>query len=308
MAKHEHTILIIDDNVPDTNMLKQILGNEYNICEERLGSRGVSTAKKIRPSLVLLDIIVPDMDGFDVITALKKDEETQGIPVIFITGLVNIRDEEHGLLLGAADFISKPFNSDIVKLRVKNQIQISSQIQMIHTLSTCDMLTGLKLRDSLTNIIDAEWRKAIKMDYSISFAIINVDNFRKYNIEHGYQKGDEVLQYVSRVITKNVRREDDRVGRWGDDEFAVFLPATDLEGVEQVAKNIYEAIERELCDIPAFTVSVGVHSVVPEPRSWYTSTDFVTDTIAALAFAKRNGKNQIALFTNVEGNGDDDAM
>jgi len=131
MDKFEHTVLVIDDDMLNITALTHLLSDEFNVFTEKSGIRSLETVKKIRPDIILLDVIMPDMNGFDVITVLKKDPETKDIPVIFVTGLNNTRDEEQGLILGAADYVNKPFSSYIIKLRIRNQLQVFGQIQTI---------------------------------------------------------------------------------------------------------------------------------------------------------------------------------
>lgn len=134
IGKFDNTILLVDDDTLNISALTHLLNDEFNVIAERSGRRSVDLAKEAQPDVILLDIVMPDMNGFEVIKALKEDEATRDIPVIFITGLNNTKDEEQGLILGAADYINKPFSAYIVKLRIRNQLQISEQIRIIQEL------------------------------------------------------------------------------------------------------------------------------------------------------------------------------
>ncbi|MCL2706531.1 MAG: response regulator, partial [Spirochaetaceae bacterium] len=127
----KNTILIVDDEKSNLEVLINILSQEYTVFMTKSGSSAIEMASKYLPDLILLDIIMPEMNGFDVIKVLKASEQTQNIPVIFITGLVSVEDEEKGLAIGAVDYIHKPFSPKIVKSRVSNQIQIINQIRKL---------------------------------------------------------------------------------------------------------------------------------------------------------------------------------
>ena len=134
METKKHSILIVDDEKSNIFTLTHILNQEYTILVAKDGEDAIEVAEKYLPDLILLDIIMPDIDGYDVITELKKSDKTRNIPVVFVSGLHDVLDEEKGLFLGAADYISKPFSAAIVKLRVKNQISMLEYIRTIEEL------------------------------------------------------------------------------------------------------------------------------------------------------------------------------
>lgn len=304
MTNFEYSVLIIDDDWLNITALTHLLSDEFNVFTERYGSKGVEAAKDVKPDVILLDVVMPDMNGFEVITALKKDEETKDIPVIFVTGLNNTRDEEQGLVLGAVDYINKPFSSYIVKLRIRNQLQISSQIQTIHELRATDSVTGLAVKDSVSVTFDAEWRRALRTNSHISFVIFSIDNFKEY--EHDQHKSDDVLRYLARTISEGVLRADDNVVRWSTDEFAVLLAATNLEDALNVAEDIRKVVEADakkkdnvfLADI---SLSIGVHSLMLESNTAYTIEDLINDTSVALSHVKNTGGNKVSSFNDVKG-------
>ena len=306
MTNFEHTVLIVDDDWLNITALTHLLSDEFNVFTERSGSKSVKVAKDIQPDVILLDVVMPDMNGFEVITALKKDEATKDIPVIFVTGLNNTRDEEQGLILGAVDYINKPFSSYIVKLRIRNQLQISSQIRTIHELSTTDSVTGLGVRGPFHAALDIEWRRTSRIAAPLCFAIFSIDNFKEYIEKHDQLKGDHVLRYLARIISEGVQRAGDKIVRWGVDEFAVLLTATTLDGVLNVAENIRKVVEKDAkkkdnAFLIGISISAGVHSVIPVPKGSYTVDDFISDTSSALMCAKRIGGNKISSFNEIKG-------
>jgi diguanylate cyclase (GGDEF)-like protein len=237
-----------------------------------------------------------EMSGFEVISVLKKTEETLGIPVIFVTGLGDEEYEEKGLGLGAADYISKPFSSAIVKLRVLNQIKIVNQIRTINSISITDQLTGIPNRRGFDRQINREWGRTIREGLPISILLIDVDKFKIYNDTYGHQQGDVALQTVAATIKSSLMRPADTAARWGGEEFAALLPNTDLAGALEVAGNIRENIERTavplVCgEATRVTASIGVNSLVPTLDS--SLEDFIGQADKALYTAKETGRNRV---------------
>ena len=298
MKEFEYTVLIIDDDPLNITALTHLLSDEFNVIAERSGAKSVTVAREAKPDVILLDVVMPDMNGFEVIASLKKDENTRDIPVIFVTGLNNTRDEEQGLILGAVDYINKPFSSYIVKLRIKNQLLISTQLKTMHELSTTDQLTGLVVRKPFHSILDNEWRKVSLSGDPISLTIFCIDNFSQYNEQHGYDKGDEALRYVSQMIARSVPWAGDYLVRWGGDEFAILFPGTPIDEVKEISDNIRAAVASGNHE-GTITLSGGLHSHKPTTRDMYTVNEFILDTATALAHAKKTGRNKISIFSEI---------
>ena len=306
MNRFAHSVLIVDDDLLNITALTHLLSDEFNVYTERSGRNSIAKAKECKPDVILLDIVMPDMNGFEIIAELKKDEFTKDIPVIFVTGLNNTRDEEQGLILGAVDYINKPFSSYILKLRIKNQLHISSQAQTIRQLSTTDFLTGTGLRNSFHEILDTEWRRALKLSKPISLAILCIDNFALYNDRYGHQKGDEALKHLSNIIIKLVPRAAEHLVRWGSDEFAVVYSGIDSEAANLITSGICEATEKDTLALDSaflsgITLSAGLHSYKPTEGDSYTADNFVLDTVAALNYAKTTGGNKVSAFAELKG-------
>ena len=148
MSNNEkNRVLIVDDEKSNIEILGSILSPDYTVYMTKSGSSAIELANKHSPDLILLDILMPDMDGFEVLNALKASEKTRDIPVVFITGLDSVKDEEKGLALGAADFIHKPFSNSIVQSRVRNQIQLVNQIRKLVKLQE-DLEAAVKTAES----------------------------------------------------------------------------------------------------------------------------------------------------------------
>jgi diguanylate cyclase (GGDEF)-like protein len=295
----KNSLLIVDDDKSSLMMLSHILQTEYTV---RVASDGVSAiriAEKYVPDLVLLDIIMPGMNGYEIFAALKNSGKTAQIPVIFITGLSNNTDEKKGLELGAVDYISKPLDDKIIKLRVHHQIRMINQMHVIEHMSMMDQLTGIPNRRNFDNRLRAEWGRSSRENVPLCLLMIDVDHFKDYNDTYGHQQGDKGLCMVAKVLTKTLKRTSDFAARWGGEELAVLLPNTDSKGglaiSEQIRKNI-EAAELSLDNgvITKLTISIGVHA--HSPMQACSIDRFISSADAALYNAKGTGRNKVCLY------------
>jgi len=295
-SQKKNTVMIVDDDALNIAALTQILENDYTLYVERDGFKAIELAKELLPDLILLDIVMPGIDGFEVLSRLKSIHETSEIPVVFITGLSNIQAEEQGLALGATDYIYKPFSTPIVKLRIRNQLQIVNQLRLINHLSITDTLTGLFNRRHFNTRLNYEWKRAIREKTLLSIVMVDVDNFKKYNDAYGHLQGDVVLKSIANIIKQQLLRATDMLARWGGEELAALLPVTDLPGAIIVAEKLRAAVEGHFfpyIDAPGssqVTISLGVNCVAP----WKYSNMklFIDEADKALYQAKRLGKNR----------------
>ncbi|MCL1911958.1 MAG: diguanylate cyclase [Leptospirales bacterium] len=293
---NKNSILIVDDDESDIVILTSILSPEYAVFAVKNGRDAVEIGEEHIPDIILLDVIMPEMNGYDVIAALKNSHKTRNVPVIFITGLDSSEDEEKGLALGAADYISKPFSPSIVSLRVRNQIQMLNMVRTIEKLTVTDQLTGISNRRGFDNRIDLEWRRAMREDTPISILLLDIDKFKEYNDTYGHQQGDVLLQTLAKIIAKSLRRSIDFVARWGGEEFVVLLQNTGLSGALILAERIRTNVENTviLCEDGTktkVTVSIGVNTQVPERGS--LCDNFIAKADKALYEAKKTGRNKV---------------
>ncbi|MDR0444058.1 MAG: diguanylate cyclase [Treponema sp.] len=294
----KNNLLIVDDDSSNLMALSYIL-SEYVIYTAKNGTSAIEKAEKYLPDLVLLDIIMSDMNGYEVLAALKESDKTKHIPVIFITGLNNIEDEKKGLELGAIDYISKPFDEIIVKLRVQLHIRIINQLRTIEYLSTTDQLTELPNRRAFDNRLSMEWGRALRESVSISIMVADVDHFKIYNDTYGHQQGDMALQNVAKIISQTLKRPADFAARWGGEEFVVLLPNTDSRGALEIGENICKnvATAEIPCDdgsLTKLTISIGVNTQIPERETILDK--FILDADKALYTAKDTGRNRVCLY------------
>lgn len=296
MDDKKHTVLIVDDEVHNIDVLCGILGSEYELKVAKNGRMAIGMALKHNPSLILLDVIMPDMTGFEVLEEFNKNDLIRDIPVIFITGMDSSEDEEKGLLLGAVDYIKKPFINSIVRLRVQMHIKVIEQMHTIEQLGMIDALTNISNRRCFDHQSNIEWNRAIREKTPISILMIDIDKFKDFNDKYGHKHGDMVLKGVADIIIKTLKRSGDLASRWGGEEFSVLLPNTALIGALEIAEQIRANIENLKISCindknAKVTISIGVNSVRPDVGSLID--DFISKADKALYAAKEAGRNMV---------------
>jgi len=292
----KNIVLIVDDESSNIIALTKILCPEYEVYAAKNGADALMLAKEHLPDVILLDVHMPAMDGYEIISVFKGAVETRALPVIFITEMGSTDAEEKGMVLGASDYIVKPFHASIVKLRIQNQIQFSSQYNIVKALSLTDELTGLYNRRGFDYRLRMELNRAKRERTPISILMIDIDNFKEYNDAYGHRQGDEALQTITRVIKKTLKRSIDFSARWGGEEFIALLPDTDLPGALGVAERIRESIENTTVlslggEDANVTVSIGVHVFMPSKD--VSVQDFISRANNALFAAKESGRNRV---------------
>jgi diguanylate cyclase (GGDEF)-like protein len=303
MAGKKNSILIMEDSLLCQKQLIGILGDTYHVVAARTAHEALNTLTEMIPDLILLDIMMPDIDGRDIIKILKNSKEIQHVPVIFITSLSDADTERSGLALGAADFIAKPIDPAIVKLRVQNQMQMVNQLNIVRQMGTIDELTGLPNRRSFDERLALFWRKAKRDKKTISLLMVDIDHFKAYNDTYGHLQGDEALKALAVILNGALKRAGDYAVRWGGEEFAVVLPDTGHEGAMKVAEEVRAQAENaEIAGmdgtITKITVSVGVCTHVPMQKC---GTDILVDNAdKALYRAKVEGRNRVCAHHNEE--------
>ena len=300
----KNSLLIVDDENANLKVLTHILGSDYTIYTATNGKNAIKKALELLPDLILLDILMPEMDGYQTLSQIKNTDVIKKIPVVFITGLDSEEDEEKGLSLDAADYITKPFSAPIVKLRVRNQIQIVNQLRTIEHLSMIDQLTHLPNRRSFDNRLVVEWKQAIRENTPISLLMMDLDRFKSYNDTYGHQQGDVILKVISKVFADSLRRPADFAARWGGEEFTVLLPNTPLDGAIEVAEIIRSNVEKTLIenttgensDEIKITVSIGISSITPKQHD--SIDTFITNADEALYTSKKTGRNKVSVASS----------
>ncbi|MBT3923492.1 MAG: diguanylate cyclase [Nitrospina sp.] len=239
------TIMIVDDTKENINVLRRTLTTVgCRISVALNGKMALDLIPKLKPDLVLLDVMMPDMDGYEVCRRLKENPDLQNIPVIFITAKGDIEDVVEGFEAGAVDFIMKPFRQEEVLARVRTHLTLSAALKKLIQDSETDPLTGLFNRRTFMKRIENEAArfKRSKKPFSILFG--DIDFFKKINDTFGHSAGDAVLVSISKLMDTE-KREIDQIARWGGEEFLILLPETGLNGAVLLGNKIREKISAQ---------------------------------------------------------------
>ncbi len=239
------SILVVDDNPDNLRLLAGLLKeHNYNVRLASNGERALATIKKDAPDLVLLDITMPKMDGFEVCRQLKADEATCDIPVIFVTAMGEVSDETRGFELGAVDYITKPIRSSVAMARVSTHLKLQDAMRELKRLYSTALdsnpMTGLPGNNSVANRI----KEALQKKESVCVIYSDLDNFKAFNDKYGFALGDEALMFASKVLQDAIRAakaSDAFVGHIGGDDFVVIVP-TQL--AQQTADEIVQRFDK----------------------------------------------------------------
>lgn len=304
MSDEGATILIVDDEPQNLHLLGELLRDKYEVL---IATRGLEAIKRAHsdtpPDLILLDIMMPEMDGYQVCRELQADPVTSNIPIIFITAKDDVLDETEGLAVGAIDYITKPFSPAIVQARVRIHLKLKAQADMLARLSMQDGLTGLFNRRKFDHYLEDEWRRATRTGDFFSIVMIDVDHFKQYNDNYGHGAGDECLREVAAALSSVVHRSSDIVARYGGEEFAALLPGTDSDNSMYIGERFRQQIEalkieHQYSSVSEYiTVSVGVATCIPKEQIKSRSLLEAADSM--LYNAKNNGRNCV-VGNNIE--------
>jgi len=291
--------LVIDDDHMQLMVIGRILSSNYDVRMAKSGEHGLQLAAEYEIDLILLDLVMQDISGFEVLTRLKQSDTTKHIPVIIITGCASSDDEVKGLALGAADYIRKPFTDLVVSLRVRKHLQFIKQMQTAENLSLTDRLTGIGNRHAFDQALKSTWNFAKRLKEPLGILLLDIDKFKRFNDSYGHANGDKCLKAIAGIIQDSIKRETDSVHRWGGEEFAILLPSTHHYG----AMFIAERIRKNIASIPivfddksvSVTTSIGVGSIMPDDNMDFDEAfaTFFTGLDKALYRAKENGRNRV---------------
>lgn len=293
-------ILIIDDSPVQANFLSSILDGDYEITVVNSAEEGLAQAKVGDYSLILLDVIMPDIDGFQLLKMLQEEVVLRRTPVILITSLNDIQHEERGLTLGAVDYITKPFHPGIVRARVNTHVKLFQYWSQIEREATVDQLTGVPNRRRYDAISGKRWQDAIRLGAPISICMFDIDKFKVYNDTFGHPAGDKVIKAVAETAASKLRRGTDFFARYGGEEFVALLLGGGSEADFAYLRTVRQAVEALHIPhnpeaSPWVTISIGGITVLPKVGSTYDTYLKMADTM--LYDAKRFGRNQV-VWTN----------
>lgn len=289
-------ILVIDDSPVQTGFLCSILEDSYELTACHTAQEGLRAAKEGNWSLILLDVVMPEMDGFMLIQELKSTDLTKHIPVILLTSLSDVQYEERGLLLGAVDYVTKPFNPVIIKARVNTHVQLYRYQMQFRMQAMVDELTGVANRRRYEEQCMARWQEAIRFELPFSICMFDIDKFKLYNDTFGHPAGDKVIAAVAQTVSSYFQRGTDLFARYGGEEFVAIFVGSDGKSAFEFLKTIRQAVEdlripHNSPVSPWVTISAGGVTLTPQAGDSYNAYLKLADTM--LYDAKRLGRNRV---------------
>ncbi|MCB9496031.1 MAG: diguanylate cyclase [Fibrobacteria bacterium] len=307
-------ILLVDDDPNVIALLGRTLSELGSVRFATNGLEALRLAREFPPDLVLLDVEMPEMDGFELCSALKGEPNLGTVPVIFLTCHDAAQQEATGLALGAVDFISKPPNPPLVTARVRTHLRLKHVQDDLRQEAATDPLTGLPNRRHFDERLRHEWLRALRAGSPISLLMVDIDHFKEFNDHYGHQAGDRCLRQVAEGLREAVKRSCDQVIRFGGEEFAIILPDTDGSGARKVASNVVKAIRalklpHGTSEVDTFvTVSCGAATWDEKSAQWdesgsqrrdrnhrlsFSASDLLSASDQALYRAKALGRNRL---------------
>ena len=294
-VQQKKTILIIDDVAANVHTLMALLGEEYDLLGSLDGEEALAILEEETVDLILLDILMPGMDGLEVCRRIKADEKTRDIPVIFIT----VKTDEDSIVaaydLGGADYITKPFLAREVLSRVKKELKFQEMMQELALLASTDPMTRLYNRRYFSRIARHALALAKREKESLSVIMLDIDHFKYINDTYGHQVGDQVIILLAETITEQLRQSD-FAARFGGEEFVILLPSTSLASARGIAEKLRKTVETLTYKSAEgiaihFTISLGVSTVdILTEDSVEPALKRADD---AMYLAKESGRNRV---------------
>lgn len=292
---NDSVILIVDDEPINTTVLESLLAPFYNTHSTDCGENVLYLCETVKPDLILLDVILGTMSGLDVCKQLKNHSQYKDIPVIFITSIKELDDQNSCWQAGAVDFVTKPVNGVTLLNRVKAHLTLKKQADLLKSLCEHDSLTGLNNRRFLQNTLDQNIRLAVRNDKALSVLMLDIDYFKQYNDSLGHQQGDECLKRVADEIKRSVNRPTDTTIRYGGEEFLCVLPDTDIQGAQFIAHKLLANIRELNIEHPHATsgvLSISIGSATFPGHEAISTDELIRSADKALYQAKHQGRNR----------------
>jgi len=302
--ENKYTLLVVDDTIINVDILVATLGDIYNIIVSLNGMDALKYINSHKIDLVLLDIMMPHMDGYEVCEIIKSNDKNKDIPIIFITAKNDEQSMQKAFDVGGIDFITKPFMPKEVILRVKTHLKMKKLIEDLNKtkeelreFSIKDSLTGLYNRRYFSSISENTLNMAIREKYDIYTIMIDIDNFKSINDIYGHSVGDEIIINLSNILKKSTRKVDS-VCRWGGEEFLILLVDTNTIGAYNLLEKIRVEVEESYIKIADgrllnCTISIGISKINSNDIDAVDTSIINADK--ALYSSKHNGKNKITI-------------
>ncbi len=291
------SILIVDDNFDNIRVLGTVLRkNDYRVMIAQSSKQALHSLEVAEIDLILLDVMMPGMDGFETCQQIKSHPDWQRIPLIFLTAKVEESEIVQGFKLGAVDYITKPFNVAILLERVKTHIQLHHYQKILQEQAYIDALTQIPNRLRFEKVIYNEWNRALRARSPLAVLMIDIDHFKTLNDTYGHLIGDQVLKQVACTLARLVKRAGDFVARYGGEEFVVILPNSKLREAMVLAESMRVAVEKlaisnENSVLGNVTISLGAASFIP--AATLSPMQLVDAADQQLFLAKKSGRNQV---------------
>lgn len=291
-------VLVVDDTRLNINILKDILEQEgFIVFSADNGIDGLGAAKLIRPDAILLDVIMPGMDGFEVCRQLKQDSALAGIPVIMESARTDGYNIKKALEQGAFDYIKKPIDQIEVIARIQSAMRYKALQDKLKEMAMKDGLTGLYNYALLIELFKKELRKQQRNKSDISFAMVDIDYFKAVNDTYGHTSGNVILKSLADILTESVRASD-IVARYGGEEFSIVLPETDLKSAfilcERIRKQVENTVFKAGGKLIKITVSIGISS--KSCNDTISLEDIIKNADTNLYEAKKKGRNRVEAY------------
>ncbi len=292
---HKTRILVIDDSQVMLFALNDILGAFYEVHCFEDACEALKRIDTIKPSLILIDVVMPKISGFEVLIKLKATKSVSDIPVIMMTNQGDKSDsEELSFKLGAADFIPKPFKAPVVVARVRSHVSLYEYHKELESTVITDALTGIYNRRGFDEFLEREWKRATRDNSPLSLLMLDIDHFKLYNDNYGHQAGDNALQLVGQAIKFSLHRMSDVPARYGGEEFGVILPDVGKSGAAVVARRLNDTIQslgiRHEFSPAAKTITVSIGGATAPPSASKEALIKAADTM--MYQAKETGRNR----------------
>lgn len=291
-------VMIVDDEISNIELMGAMLEDEYEIIFARSGEKALDIARRSPPDLILLDVVMPGLDGYETCRRIKQDPALANVPIIFTTGLDSIECEIQGLAAGAIDYVTKPVQPVALRRRVSNHVDLKQMRDQLENLAMVDQLTGLGNRRMLETLLTEEMTRLVRGAENLSIILVDIDFFKQFNDIYGHLDGDRCIRKVAGALGGAMRRSGDLCVRYGGEEFACVLPRTDLSGAMHRAELLRQRVE-ELAILHGgsscasfITISAGVASQRCRPgmsmNEWFENAD------RQLYASKSGGRNRIS--------------
>lgn len=315
MPELSSLILIVDDNPTNLKVLFNVLKEAgFRTFVAKSGEDALAQLELITPDLILMDVMMPGISGFETCKRIKANPKTQDIPVIFLTALSETEDKVTGLTIGAVDYITKPLHHNEVLVRVRVHLQLrhltrtveaqaaalQQANQELQRLVNLDGLTQVANRRRFDECLQQEWKRLLREQQPLSLILCDVDYFKTYNDAYGHLAGDDCLKQIAQALQQSIQRPPDLAARYGGEEFALILPNTQLSGAIHIAKQIQVMVQN--LNIPhrasdvgdRVTLSLGISTQVPSQES--SIARLIEEADQALYRAKEHGRNTYCTY------------